>query len=156
MYGYCEDLNPDPPSPDRLPQFHFCDNDPFSPDVRRAWCDSHSDTANFILTSFGIGPRTEQSACNHQARVCVLLPGDPGDYGSLPKLIAAMDAPGYTVIVAPFSYTLALTLRADAVKYDVTQPIITPTPNPRPFHSISQVDKIPNGDTSRQRSVSLC
>ena len=144
LYGYCEDLNPDPPSPDRLPQFHFCDNDPFSPDVRRAWCDSHSDTANFILTSFGIGPRTEQSACNHQARVCVLLPGDPGDYGSLPKLIAAMDAPGYTVIVAPFSYTLALTLRADAVKYDVSQPIITSTPPAPQFHSISQVDDKPN------------
>ena len=136
LYGYCEGLV-DNLDEGQDPQYQFCANDPFSPEQRHKWCHDHSDSANFILVSMGIGPRTERSACNHDTRVCVLLPGDPGDYGTLPKLLKAMAAgeTGYTVVVAPFSYTLALTLRADTAKYNMAQPKIASTD---PFHSVAQ------------------
>lgn len=106
LIGYCEKI----PGLDGIESFGYCFDDPLSFTSRTQLCEQPR-ASNIALTQT-LGVRSPANICSKTSSVCLIIPDEPGA-----SLNAVLNTPelygdltGYTMLIAPFNHTVALTL----------------------------------------------
>lgn len=106
LIGYCEKIS----GLDGIESFGYCFDDPLSFTSRKKLCEQPR-ASNIALTQT-LGVRSPANICSKTSSVCLIIPDEPGA-----SLNAVLNTPelygdltGYTMLIAPFNHTVALTL----------------------------------------------
>jgi hypothetical protein len=123
--GYCELFGPD------KQQYAFCLADGYSMSKRVEFCSKPK--ATHVVLGLGLRDRGFSDICNVAQKVCWIIPGTPG-WETINLVISGPSAPigvleNYTVLIAPFNWTVAAGMLApNRYVYEVGGPI-----NPEPL-----------------------
>ena len=111
LIGYCEKFDN---------KFVRCMRDGYSLANRVNLC--KEEAATYIGLAAAIGYRAPENICSKTHKVCVVIPGEEGfDLASImnSKRDAFANLTGYTMLITPFNYTVAVGLAAYRYKYPV-------------------------------------